>query len=539
VRIVVPDPRRGVWFGLANGGLARYQSGKFEILVKDIRARYLAVDKDGSVWAAGRNGLFRWREGTLKQLGTTNGLPCESIFAIIKDDADALWLYSACGLISISAAEIDRWWQEPDRKVLSRVFDALDGAQPSSSTFLPQVSKSPDGRLWFTNDTIIQTIDPRRLNDNRIVPPVHIEEVIADRKNYEARGALHLPAHTRDIEIDYTALSFRVPQKVRFRYKLDGRNPEWQDAGTRRQVFVSDLPPGWYKFHVIASNNDAVWNEAGASLDFYVAPAFYQTVWFRGASLAALLAFVAALYRARIRYLRDQFNLRLESRMNERTRIARDFHDTLLQSFQGVLLKFHAVVYMIPEQPDARMALENAMEDARNAIAEGRDAVQGLRSPLVVTEDFTRAITMLGEGLAATTGSDGPRFLVHVEGSPTDLAAGVRDEVYRVAGEGLRNAFRHASARRVEVDIHYDKRHFCVRVRDDGKGIDPQFLKGGREGHHGLKGMQERAKAVRGKLAIWSERDSGTEIELTIPAAFAYTKRLRRAPGGKGKLGEL
>jgi signal transduction histidine kinase len=226
----------------------------------------------------------------------------------------------------------------------------------------------------------------------------------------------------------------------------------------------------------------------------------------------------------RVRYLAQQFNMRLEERVGERTRIARDLHDTLLQSFQGVLLKFHAVTYLIPEHPaEAQKTMETAIEQARQAIAEGRDAVQGLRSSTVVSNDLARAIGTLGEELAGnSTGRKSPEFCVQVEGKPRDLAPLVRDEAYRIAGEALRNAFRHADAMRIEVEIRYDLR---LRVRDNGKGMDPEVLDGGgRAGHHGLPGMHERAKLVGGKLAIWSEIDCGTETELTIPASIAYAK---------------
>jgi signal transduction histidine kinase len=175
---------------------------------------------------------------------------------------------------------------------------------------------------------------------------------------------------------------------------------------------------------------------------------------------------------------------------------------------------------------EAQKTLEAVIEQARNAITEGRDAVQGLRSSTLVGNNFARAITLLGEGLAADqSGNSSPNFRVVVEGTPRDLAPLLRDEVYRITGEALRNAFRHAHAARVEVDIRYDERQLRLRVRDDGKGIDPKVLDaGGRAGHHGLPGMHERAKLVGGKLAIWSELDSGTEAELTIPATVAYAK---------------
>jgi signal transduction histidine kinase len=217
----------------------------------------------------------------------------------------------------------------------------------------------------------------------------------------------------------------------------------------------------------------------------------------------------------------------MEVRVAERKRIARDLHDTLLQSFQGVLLKFSAISYLIPNRPaEAQQTLESVVEQARQAITEGRDAVQGLRSSTVVTNNLARAISSLGEELAAAqTGQDCPDFRVHVEGKSRDLAPLIRDEVYQIAGEALRNAFRHAQAKRIEVEIHYDNRRFRLRVRDNGKGIDPKVLsEGGRTGHYGMPGMQERATLVGGKLAVWSEIDSGTQTELTIPASLAYVK---------------
>jgi signal transduction histidine kinase len=322
-------------------------------------------------------------------------------------------------------------------------------------------------------------------------------------------------------------LSLVAPEKVLFRYKLEGWDRDWQNAGTRRQAFYSNLPPRGYRFRVAACNNSGVWNEAGTFLDFAIAPAYYQTIWFRLSCVAAFLALLAALYQLRLRQMAQHFNIRMEERVNERTRIARDLHDTLLQSFQGVLLKFHAVTYMLPDRPaDAGKMLEGIIEQARAAIAEGRDAVQGLRSSSVVSSDLAWAISTFGEGLAADhPNANSPHFRAHVEGRPRDLAPVLQDEVYRIAGEALRNAFRHARAKRIEVDIHYDRRQLRLRVRDDGKGIDTEVIdEGGRAGHHGLPGMQERAKLVGGKLAIWSELDSGTEVELTIPASVAYAK---------------
>ncbi len=219
--------------------------------------------------------------------------------------------------------------------------------------------------------------------------------------------------------------------------------------------------------------------------------------------------------------------LRLEERLSERTRIARELHDTLLQSFQGVLMKFSAVTYMIPDRPaEAQKVLEGVVEQARQAIKEGRDAVQGLRSSKVVIGDLARALQMLGQVFAADqTGPAAPEFRVAVEGAPRELVPLLQDDVYRIAGEALRNAFRHSEAGRIEVDIRYEQRQLSVRVRDNGKGIDQKVLDlGGRAGHYGLAGMQERAKLAGGKLTVWSQLSSGTEIELSIPGSTAFAK---------------
>ena len=180
----------------------------------------------------------------MKALTSQNGLPCDSIFTTIRDNNSTLWLYAKCGLIGISGPELERWWRQPNSVIRFQILDVFDGAMAGSSTFQPAASKSPDGRLWFANDSVLQMIDPGSLRRNSVTPPVYFENVRADLKDYAVRGLVRLPARSRDIEIGYTALSFSVPEEVRFRYKLDRRDQEWQDAGTRRQIFYNDLPPG-------------------------------------------------------------------------------------------------------------------------------------------------------------------------------------------------------------------------------------------------------------------------------------------------------
>jgi signal transduction histidine kinase len=451
---------------------------------------------------------------------------------MMEDDAQSVWLYLSCGLVRIGQSELDAWASNPKQTIQVAVFDRSDGVSNHRFTggYSPLVAKSADGKLWFVQSGGVSVIDPYHLPVNKLPPPVHIEQITADDKTYDATTGLRLPPRVRNLAIDYTALSLVAPEKVRFRYKLEGQNRNWHEVVNDRQVQYTNLSPGTYRFRVLACNNSGVWNEQGASLEFVIPPAWYQTNWFRAACVAAFLAMIWGIHQLRVRQLAAQFNMRLEERVSERTRIARDLHDTLLQSFQALLPLFQAAIYKLPEgATDARKTLEVAVDQASDAIIEGRDAVQGLRMSTVEKNDLAVALRTVGEELAsAETNQSSPNLKVVVEGTSRNLHPILRDEVYRLAVEALRNAFRHAEAQNLEVEIRYDEKYFRLRVRDDGKGIGPEVLRGdGREGHYGLHGMKERAKLVGGKLMIWSEVNSGTEIDLTIPASRAYAKPTR------------
>ena len=378
----------------------------------------------------------------------------------------------------------------------------------------------------------VSVLDPRHLPINTLPPPVHIEQVTADRKTYDAvvSGAATAPAGPRSGDRLH-GVEFRRAGEEALSLQAGRQRPEWQDAGTRRQAFYNDLPPGTYRFRVIAANNSGVWNEAGAFLDFSIAPAYYQTRWFRAASVVTVLAVFWASYQFRLRQIAHDFNLRLDERVNERTRIARELHDTLLQSFQGLMLRFQSARDLLPAHPaKAVEALDGALDRADQAIAEGRDAIQNLRSSTTVSNELAQAITTLAEEL--TSGPDGEKgsatFRMSVEGSPRDLHPIVRDDIHRIAREALRNAFRHAQADHIEAEVTYGAREVRVRIRDDGKGIDPKHLSAGRARHWGLAGMRERAVQIGAQLNLWSEVGAGTEVELRIPGSVAYG-----APGGR------
>jgi PAS domain S-box-containing protein len=305
------DPEGGIWLGLVNGDLARYRNGQlttfnFDLGQSDSRVRRVEVRPDGTVLGATPIGVIGWHDGKKQILSSRNGLPCDFIYTLISDKAGTLWLYTRCGLLAVASDDLRRWWDHPETTLKVQIFDVLDGAHPAIVFNQPSASLSPDGRLWFANGTNLQMVDPAHIASNSVPPPVHIEEVTADRERYQPLEGLGLPPSTRDLEIDYTALSFVVPQKVHFRYKLEGYDRDWRDAGTRRQAFYSNLPPRNYTFRVKACNNSGVWNETGASLEFFVASAYYQTNWFRIVCVTAFIALLWALHRWRVYQLKSQ-----------------------------------------------------------------------------------------------------------------------------------------------------------------------------------------------------------------------------------------
>jgi len=541
--VLLTDGEGGLWLGFWRGGGVSYFKDR------RVRASYtnsdglggdsvasLQLDPDGALWVATQGGVSRIKNGRIDTLTTKNGLPCDTINWTVDDDHGSFWLYTDCGLVRISRSELDAWIANPQHRIRAAVWDAADGVRlrsSAASAFSPRVTKSSNGKLWFVTGEGIQVIDPHHLSFNRIPPPVRIEQVVADHKLYwqnlagTAVANLHLPARTRDLTIDYTALSLVAPDKIHFKYKLEGQDRDWREVVNDRKVQYSNLRPGPYRFRVIASNNSGVWNEQGDTLEFSMDPAYYQTNWFRAFCLASFLLLLWAVYLYRVRRLNHDFEMILDARVGERTRIARDLHDTLLQSFHALLLHLQAASQLLPERPlEAKGKLDRTIEQAESAVTEGRDAVQALRASTLESNDLARAISTLGEELKVASNNVEPQLRVAVEGESRNLHPIIRDEIYKIAAEALRNAFRHSHARQIEVEVRYEREQFRLRVRDNGRGVDTALLAGLEiEGHYGIRGMRERATVIGGKLVVWSEIDAGTEIELRVPGGTAYAKR--------------
>ena len=533
-RKLVADPQSGIWLGLVSGDLARYRSGQLTTFAFGDHPRSqvwaIAEGSDGSILGATGFGVVGWKNGKRQILTTRNGLPCNSVYALISDNEENQWLYAQCGLLEIPKGEMSRWWDQPETKLKLKMFDALDGVRPGYGNF-SNSAKTPDGRLWFANGSVVQVIDPAHMTGNTLPPPVYVNSLIADHKSYPIDGAILLPALTRDLELDYTALSYALPQRVTFRYMLEGRrDTKWEEPGTRRQAFYTDLGPGRYRFRVIASNNDGVWNETGAFLDFSIEPAYYQTTWFRLCCAAAVLLFLWAAYQLRVRQLQRQFAIGLEARVSERTRIARELHDTLLQSLHGLMFQFQAVRNLMPRRPDdAMQTLDDAIKDTKKALAESRNAIQELRSEPMSESNLAEMLMAESRELAQLRNeNDGsPKFELTEEGERRALSLTAQNEVRRIVSEILINAYRHADAHRIEAEVRYGDQMLRLRIRDDGKGIDPVVLKeGGRAGHWGIRGVRERAEQLGARIDFWSEVGAGTEVELEVPASLAYEKEI-------------
>jgi ligand-binding sensor domain-containing protein len=522
-RKIAADPGGGLWLGLMNGDLARYQHGRTETFhfqhVPNSRVEQVTVSPDGSVLGATAFGIVGWRQGRQLTLTTRNGLPCNSVFAFVSDSHGNLWLNTQCALVEITNPDLQKWWRDPDVVLKPIVFDAVDGAQPGWVPF-GAAARSSDGRLWFADSNLLQMIDPNHLADNPIPPPVHVEGVVADRRNYPPQDDLRLPALTRDLEIDYTALSFVAPQKVRFRYKLKGHDAAWQEPGTRRQAFYNDLRPGRYRFQVIACNNDGVWNEAGAALDFSIAPAWYQTNWFRVLCVVSGVFIVWVIYRLRVLQISRVIGARFDERLAERTRMARDLHDTFLQTIQGSKLVADDALEQSTDPIQMRRAVEQLSVWLGRATQEGRAALSSLRMATTQTNDLGEALRRVTED-GLIPGSMAVTF--SVIGDAKEMHPIVRDEIYHIGYEAIRNACSHSGARRLKVELKYDD-DLALRVSDNGTGIDPAIADRGKDGHFGLQGMRERTSRIGGNLTLGSSSNSGTEIRLIVPGRIVFRK---------------
>jgi ligand-binding sensor domain-containing protein/signal transduction histidine kinase len=512
-RAIAEDADGNLWFGTDDAGLQRYRDGRFASGAADdglvrqaVRALWPAPD--GSLWIGTRHGLSRLREGRLTTYRSADGLFDDTILQVLEDGRGQLWMSSGRGIFRVSLAHLEDVAAGRRTTLSSTAYGEADGMRSSECEggTQPAGIRARDGRLWFPTTRGLAVIDPARVRANDTPPPVTIEELSADGEPIALGGTVRLPAGTERFEFHYTGLSLTAPDKVRFRYRLHGLDRDWIDAGDRRVAYYTTIPPGHYRFQVAASNNDGVWNEEGAAVDFELAPRFHQTsAFYLLGGLAGAIA-LAGWYRFRVRQMRTRF----AAVLTERARLAGEVHDTVLQGFNALVLHLSAFARELPAEKQARLG--RLLTEAEDYLDEARLSIWDMRAEPDGT--LSEALVRCLEPLRAL--SPVPVRL-DVDGPPRRLPGTRQQHVLRVAREAVANAVQHARATVIQVRLAFRAHEVLLEVADDGRGFAPESLRPRDDGHFGLVGMRERAQRLGVSLKVQSEPGKGTHITLAVP----------------------
>ena len=524
------DNKGRVWFGLNQGGVVVFDAGHLQGYSESdglaggfVDAVY--VDDEGTVWIGAERGLSRLEGQKFATWTNVNGLPGDRVLWILSDSARRIWLGYVNGVARVTRSELDWAERDPSHAVAYRFLDDGDGLKGNPDRGSQSAAvRASDGKLWLKTSEGVAIIDPQDLTRNLVVPPVHVERLVADGAVLDATQPVQLRPLTREVEVDYTALSLAEPRKVRFRYKLEGFDSEWRDAGTRRQAFYTNLRPHAYRFRVLACNNDGVWNESGATLDFDLLPAFYQTRWFILLCALVLIIIAWGAYRLRVwqmtTHLRDLF----EERLKERTRIAQELHDSLIQDVMGISLQIEVTDELLPANFPAKQSLSRALRLSKSALDAGRRALNDLRTASLNAADLVKSFSQLASEFKRDAET---KIDVIVEGREHPLNPITGYDVLQVGRQAITNALQHAHARRIHVLLSYGEQQLRIRVQDNGRGINEETLNLGRPGHYGIAGMYERAERLGSSISIRSRVGKGTEIDLSVPGHLVYQDGVR------------
>jgi ligand-binding sensor domain-containing protein/two-component sensor histidine kinase len=496
-----------------DGGINRYKDGKFSVHISQemLQAQVITMytDSDGVLWMGTLGGgLKRFQNGKLTTIRRIHGLSDDMVGDILEDSKNTFWISTPKGIFKVNKNDLNDFATGKLSSVQSIAFGKSDGMKSIefSSGNQPAATKSRNGKLWFPSARGAVMIDPERLETNAKRPPVHIEEIFVDGDKLDPNIAkTELTPGKEKFEFHYTALSLVAPEKVLFKYKLEGFDKEWVDAGTRRIAYYTHIPPGNYVFRVIACNNDGVWNESGTKASFYLKPYFYQTVWFYAVCSVFVLFVAAGYHRHRIKKVSAEFRAVLE----ERARIAREIHDGIAQGIAGVVLQLETAQSLSRE--NSQRYLNRALELARQSVHEVRRAIGDLRPMTLGAADFPEAICSMVRQQVHDTNL---KFDFDVSGNPIPLSENAQRELLRICQESVQNAIKHSNAQRVTVKIHYDPTAVNLSVEDDGSGFD--VLSASSDSHFGLAGMRERAARMGGQLSIQSISGEGTLIEINL-----------------------
>jgi signal transduction histidine kinase len=476
------------------------------------------------VWVGGDKGLALFEAHRFRQVYGINNESFEGITGIVELDNGDLWLNASAGLFHIPGEEIARFKSSQNYHVQHERFDQLDGLDGSALRVTPSPSMvlAADGRLWLVRSTGVFRLNPAEQVPASPAQQVFVKTMGAPGQGKPAQPDAHFAAGSSSLQIDYTLPALSMPERIKFRYRLDDIDTDWQEVGARRSAFYSNLHSGDYRFHVAASDYDGKWPAHDTVVSFTIAPAMTETWWFRIACTVLLLAAAYLAYRWHIQRMTRQMAGRLQERANERERIARELHDTLLQSIQSLILHVHAAVMRLPARDEVRAQLEKALQQADAVVDEGRGRIFALRGELAHKLSFPDAV------LAAATRlkpADACPVHLSMSGKLRPLTPQIYEDMVAIIAETIANAYSHARAETITVQLHYGAREFRCIVRDDGIGIPADILsEGGRQNHWGMRGMAERAARIHAKLVLHSGASDGTEWQLLIPAALAYTR---------------
>jgi signal transduction histidine kinase/ligand-binding sensor domain-containing protein len=520
--VLTTDETGRTWFGytanrvaLLEGDTVRLYTEKNGLNIGNVLSIYV---RGPHVWMGGELGLALLEGGSIRSVTGKNGLRFRGTSGIVETSDGEVWLHGAIGITRIRPIEVRRVVEDSTYQVQNERLDSRDGLDGAAAQIrpLPTMIAATDGRLWFATSINVAWLDPRAVPRNLLPPPVVIRQLTTSDKSYAITSNLVLPVHTTALRIDYTALSLSIPERVRFRYRLTGIDEDWQEVGGRREATYTNLRPGSYRFRVIAANEDGVWNEVGASFDFKIPPSFTQAPWFLAVWAAALGALVWLAYLARMRQVAGGLRVRYQAALAERTRIAHELHDTLLQGFTGITLQLRAIQRRFTERPqEGAEALKTVLESADTALRDARRMIWDMQAVELEGQDFAAALEVAARSATADTSA---ALGFTVRGDRRRLPVDVETTAFRIGREAVLNAVKHAAPRTVEVDLNYGPRALTLRVVDDGTGIPPGAMEAAARGEHfGIVGMRDRVRRAGGTLEISSELGRGTTVSVSLP----------------------
>jgi signal transduction histidine kinase/ligand-binding sensor domain-containing protein len=527
------DEHGDVWLGYNQSQLARIsgdtvtlfgEADHFQVGV--VNVLYASGPR---LWIGGDRGLALFDGKRFRQLQSKNCHRLSATSGIVETQDGELWVYRPVGVSQFAQGLRDALTDLPGGVNMlncSRTLNAQHGIPGSLQFSLsrPVITQSTDGKIWLAAAGGAGWIDPHHVVTNARPPPMTFRRVEANDRFLPAKNGMKLPPGTTAITIQYEGWSLTIPERTRYRYRLRGIDTNWQSVAERHEAIYTNLGPGKYTFEVAGANDDLEWTPVPAMLEFVILPKLTQTPWFYALCAVLIMGTLAILFRLQLSRASTRLHDRLEERMMERERIARELHDTLLQGVQGLILRFQAVSARIPADAPAHDMMERALDQADAVLIESRDRVSGLRESSDGSANLAQALTDASRSLSLN-GTVETR--VQIQGTVKALDPGVGAEAFLIAREALYNALRHSGASRIEIELHYDRGWLGVTVRDNGRGIGDEILRaGGRSGHWGLRGMRERARKLRGMLEIRSALHAGTEVELRVPAVLAYRIRV-------------